>query len=114
MNAAPLTITPPNQVDVTQPFRVIFHGYDGDPKKPAGMTFQVNTLDLRQPTEFLKIGDVIPRTKIKLVSFTSKTQLNPKTGQMDDVSELTVAHSDTGKTTMLVLTRVTDVPDGAR
>src|SRR5687767_13406043 len=48
-------------------FRLIFSAYDGDPKtdKPEKMNFQINTVDLRQPSEFLKLGDPVPNTKFK-------------------------------------------------
>ena len=45
--------------------RLRFVAYDGDPKMdPAEkMSFQVDTLDIRQPAEFLKIGDIIRKTR---------------------------------------------------
>lgn len=114
ISAAPPSDTPQSQAVVAKPFRVIFNAYDGDPKKPEAMSFQINTLDLRQPSEFLKIGDVIPRTELKLGGFKYIEKPNPKTGQNDDVSELTLVHVESGKETVLVLTRVTNITDGAK
>ena len=37
-----------------------FGAYDGDPKNPPGMTFQINSSV--GPTNFLKLGDAIPNT----------------------------------------------------
>ena len=61
-------------------FRLIFKGYDGDPKKdPSGKTFdyQIDTLDLKQPDSF-KLGDIVSKTKFKLEKFEFKTKYNDK------------------------------------
>ena len=93
------------------PFRFLFNGYDGNPKKdaPDKFSFQINTIDLKQPSEFLKIGETISNTKWKLVKFEFKTVLNPKTGEKEDVSELTVLDTGINRPLMLILNRVTDV-----
>ena len=95
------------------PFRLVFNSYDGDPKKdkPENFSFQINTVDLRQPTEFKKIGETIPNTKYRLEKFEYKVKLNAKTGEEEDVSELTVVNIETNEPVILVLTRVTDSPD---
>jgi hypothetical protein len=95
------------------PFRLIFSSYDGDPKKdkPEKMEFGINTVDLRQPTEFLKIGQTVPNTKFKLEKFEYKQKLNDKTGEQDDVSELTLMNTETGDSIVLILTKVTNSPD---
>ncbi len=92
------------------PFRLLFNAYDGNPKKdgPAKMEFQINTIDLKQPSEFLKIGETITKTKWKLAKFEFKSVLNPKTGESDDVSELTLVNTETKETLVLILNRVTD------
>ena len=95
------------------PFRLLFNAYDGDPKKdkPEKFEFQINTIDLKQPSEFLKIGDKVTNTKFKLEKFEYKTQLNPNTGEQEDVSELTVSNVETDEKIVLILNRVTDSPD---
>ena len=98
---------------IAVPFRLVFKAYDGDPKKPqpAGDGYQVNTVDLRQPSEYLKIGEKVANTNFKLVKFEHKTQLNPNTGESEDISELTVENVVTKELVVLVLNRVTDSPD---
>lgn len=98
---------------ISVPFRLVFKAYDGDPKKPKPTTdgYQVNTLDLRQPSEFLKIGEKVANTKFKLVKFVHKTRPNPSTGEDEDISELTLENIETKEPVVLVLNRVTDSPD---
>lgn len=95
------------------PFRLRFNAYDGDPKKdaPDKMSFQINTLDLRQPSEFLRIGEKVSRTNFRIEKFQYKTAVNPSTGVEADASELTLVNVETGETTILVLERVIDSPD---
>lgn len=115
LNAAPPSATPGGQAPATGQFRLIVSAYDGDPKNPAGMTFQINILDRRQPSEFLRLGNMIPNTKLRLVSFKFVEVSGPKIGSPPvDASELTVIHTETGKETVLVMARATNVPDGAK
>ena len=95
------------------PFRLLFNAYDGVPKKdtPDKFSFQINTIDLKQPSEFLKIGDKVANTKFKLEKFEYKTQPNPNTGEHEDVSELTIVNVETNEPVILILNRVTDSPD---
>ncbi len=95
------------------PFRLIFSAYDGDPKrdKVDRMNFQINTVDLRQPSEFLNLGQTVPNTKFKLEKFEYKTVLNPGTGDETDVSELTLVNTETNVIVVLILTKVTNSPD---
>ncbi len=92
------------------PFRLLFNAHDFDPKlgKPEKAEFQINTMDLRQPSEFLKIGETITKTKWKLAKFEFKTRLNPETKEEDDVSELTLVNTETKQEVVLILNRVTD------
>ncbi len=98
---------------IQRPFRLIFSAYDGDPKKdkPEKFSFQINTVDLRQPSEFLNLGQMVPNTKFKLDKFEYKTKLNPGTGDEEDVSELTLTNIETNDTIVLVKTKVTNSPD---
>ncbi len=95
------------------PFRLLFNAYDGDPKKDKidKFAFQINTMDLRQPSEFLKIGEKVTNTRFKLEKFEYKTQHNPKTDEEEDVSELTVVNVETDEKVILIQGRVTDSPD---
>ena len=95
------------------PFRLRFLGYDGDPKrdKPEKFEFQINTLDVKQPTEFLKLGDTVSKTNFKLEKFEYKTSKNDSTGDLEDVSELTVVNTETGDKAILILNRIVDSPD---
>lgn len=88
--------------------RLKFQAYDGDPKKPEAMTFQVNTLDIRQPSDFLQLGNTISKTNYKLTKFTFKERKNPKTGATEDVSELTVFNTLTRQEFVLVLGQLFD------
>jgi len=96
---------------VTGP-RLLFNAYDGDPKKdtPEQMTYQLNTLHVRQPSQFLKLGEMISGTKFKLQNFSYKTAANAATGEETDLSELTVVNTETNEPTVLPLARVTNSP----
>ena len=91
------------------PFRLLFNAYD-DTSGPDKMEFQINTLDLRQPSMFLKIGEAVTNTKFKLEKFEKKAVTNPSTGEESDVSELTLV-TESQDRVVLVLAKVTDSPD---
>jgi len=94
------------------PFRLLFNAVDGNPKKdkPEKLSFQINTVDLRQPSEFLKLGETVSKTKFKLKSFEFKEVADPNAGTKD-VSELTLENTETGDTIVLVKEKITDSPD---
>ncbi len=94
-----------------QPFRLLFNAYDGDPKKPESMDFQINTIDINQPSQFVKIGDVIPGTKFKVIKFEFKQVMDPNTLSQTDVSELTVQNTENGDLVVLVLEKESNSPD---
>jgi len=89
---------------VKVPFRLKFTAYDGD-------SFQINTLDVRQPSQFVKLGDMIAGTKFKVLKFESKKIPNPSTGIDADVSELIIQNTETQEMVALTLDRVIDSPD---
>jgi len=93
------------------PFRLIFQSYDGTITKPETMSFQINTLDIRAPSEFLKIGEMVPKTNYKLEKFEFKERPNANTGEKEDVSELTLLNTETSEPITLVITKVTNSPD---
>ena len=57
--------------------------------KPEDMSFQINTLEYRSPSVFLKIGDNVLKDKFKIIKFEFKEQENPAVGGLEEVSELT-------------------------
>jgi hypothetical protein len=94
------------------PFRLVFKAYDLDPKNPLmeQASLQIDTIDLRQPAEFLKVGDTIPNTRYKLEKFVQKFAPAPGGGQQD-VSEVTLVDLITGGKSRLVFNKVADFPD---
>ncbi len=96
---------------IQQPFRLLFNAYDGDPTKPDTLTFQINTVDVKQPSQFLKLNDPIAGTKFKIIKFEAKKMLNSSTGVNQDVSELTVENNETHEDVVLVLEKIVNSPD---
>ena len=96
-----------DQIERSQ-LRLVFNSYDGEPKKDPlnKFTFQVDTIELRQPSLFLKIGDVVPHTNLKLLDFQFKEVFAPNVDGGTDVSELTLLNTDTGEMHVLVYNRV--------
>jgi hypothetical protein len=87
-----------------EPFRLKFSSADGE-------TFGINTIDLRAPTQFLKVGDRIAGTRFKIVKFTEKHDVNPATSGDVDVSELLLEHEETNEQLTLVKERVAISPE---
>jgi len=96
---------------IKQPFRLLFNAWDGDVKNPSSLQFQINTVDVHQPTQFVKIGDVIAGTKFKVIKFEQKQVTNPKTDSTQDVSELSVQNTENGDNVLLVIEKIADSPD---
>jgi hypothetical protein len=96
---------------IKQPFRLLFNAYDGDVKKPGTLEFEINTIDINQPTQFVKVGDTIAGTSFKVTNFAFKSVTDPGTGGTTDVSELTVENVAKGITVTLVLNQVANSPD---
>ncbi len=88
---------------VKVPFRLKFSGTPDD-----GQTFSINTLDLRQPTSFLPLGALIPKTPYKIVNYEKKTVV--KNEIEIDVSELTVENQETGQKIALVYDKPVNDP----
>ena len=86
-----------------EPFRLMFSSWVGD-------TFAINTIDLKQPTQFLKEGDTINGTRFKIVKFTEKYQPN-QYGTDVDVSELLLEHEATHDQLTLVKEKVAMSPE---
>jgi hypothetical protein len=90
-------------------FRIKFLAYDGDPKTPEKMEFQINPLDAgNRTTSFVKLGDVIDGTKLRLIKFEFKEAKNAA-GEQEDVSELTVRDTASGKVFVLPMNKAVSV-----
>src|SRR5437867_3470850 len=85
-----------------EPFRFVF-------ASSVGGTFALNAIDQSEPTQFLKIGDVIRGTDFKIVKFTEKHERN-QYGTNVDVSELLLRHKDTHAQVTLVKEKVATSP----
>jgi hypothetical protein len=86
-----------------EPFRLVFASWVED-------TYAINTSDLREPTQFLKIGDPIRGTKFKIVKFTPKYERN-KYGTRVDLSELTLENQETHEQLNLVKEKIMISPE---
>jgi hypothetical protein len=87
-----------------EPFRLMFSSRTGD-------TFGINAIDLRQPTQFVRIGDRISGTQFKIVKFTEKHRTNPATSGDEDVSELLLEHEETKEQLTLVKEKIAISPE---
>ncbi len=113
--------TDPNDVDSTPPRylllrlkearqvpnRIVFTSY-------TDQVVTINTLDLRQPTQFLEVGEVIRGTKFKVAKLEPKTREIPIGASVleKDVSEVTLEQVETGETFVLVKENITDLGEG--
>jgi hypothetical protein len=86
-----------------EPFHLVFSSWVND-------TFALNTNDLKEPTQFLKIGDSIRRTKFKIVKFNEKYETN-KYGTKVDVSELILENQETREQLSLVKEKIMTSPE---
>ena len=86
-----------------EPFLLVFSSWVGD-------TYAINTIDLKQPTQFLKVGDTIRGPRFKIVKFAEKYQPN-KYGTNVDVSELTLEQEETKEQLTLVKEKVAISPE---
>jgi len=88
---------------VQESFRIVFASWVGD-------TFALNTNDLREPTQFLRLGDSIRGTKFQLVKFAEKYDAN-QYGTRIDVSELTLENRETREQVVLVKEKIIISPE---
>ena len=102
-NSHPSYITKLHLVSATEePFRYVFSSRTQN-------KFGINTIDLSEPTQFLKVGDVIRGTDFKIVKFTEKRERN-RYGTNEDVSELLLEHPDSHAQVTLVKGAVATSP----
>jgi hypothetical protein len=85
-----------------EPFRYMFSSW-------VGKTFAINAIDQSEPTQFLKMGDVIRGTDFKIVKFTEKHGRN-QYGTRTDVSELLLEHENSKEQVTLVKEQVATSP----
>ena len=85
-----------------EPFRYVFASRIKD-------KFGINTIDQTEPTQFLKVGDVIRGTDFKIVKFTEKRERN-RYGMREDVSELLLEHTENDVQVTLVKGKVATSP----
>jgi hypothetical protein len=86
-----------------EPFRFIFSSWVGD-------TYAINTIDHRQPTQFLRVGETIRGTLFKLVKFKEKNEKS-KFGTEVDVSELTLENAENKDELTLIKGKTTTSPE---
>jgi len=86
-----------------EPFRLVFASRTGE-------TFGINTSDLKEPTQFLKTGDLIRGTKFKIGKVTEKHERN-QYGTDVDVSELTIENTETKERLNLVKEKIMISPE---
>ena len=85
-----------------EPFRYIF-------SSRIKSKFGINTIDQSEPTQFLKVGDVIRGTDFKIVKFTEKRERN-QYGINADMSELLLEHQQSHAQVTLVKGNVATSP----
>ena len=86
-----------------EPFRLVFSSWFGG-------TFAINTIDMKQPTQFVKVGDSIKGTRFKVAKFAEKYEKN-KYGTNVDVSELTLEQVETHQQLTLTKEKVAMSPE---
>lgn len=102
-NSHPDYLTKLHLVSATEePFRYMFSSRIKD-------TFGINDIDQNEPTQFLKVGDVVRGTDYKIVKFTEKHERN-QYGINEDVSELLLEHQQTHAQVTLVKKKVATSP----
>jgi hypothetical protein len=110
--AAVLTFPAISEDPPAKPFRLVLKAYDGDPKRTndySKFSFQIDTVDLRQPSEFLHLGEMIPNTGLRLLKFVFKEGFDEKRKENVDISELVVMNPATGQTATLIYNKPVDV-----
>ena len=85
-----------------EPFRYIF-------SSRIKNKFGINTIDQSEPTQFLKVGDVIRGTDFKIMKFTEKRARN-QYGINEDASELLLEHPQSHAQVTLVKGKVATSP----
>jgi hypothetical protein len=85
-----------------EPFRYVFASRTKE-------KFGINDIDQSEPTQFLKVGDVIRGTDFKIIKFTEKKEPN-EYGMKMDVSELLLEHQQSHVQVTLVKGKLATSP----
>lgn len=102
-NSHPDYLTKLHLVSATEePFPYMFSSRTGN-------LFGINGIDLNEPTQFLKVGEIVRGTDFKIVNFTEK-RARSQYGTNDDVSELLLEHQQTHAQVTLVKGKVATSP----
>ena len=86
-----------------EPFRLVFSSW-------VGNAYAINTLDLKQPTQFVKVGDSIKGTRFRIAKFVEKYEPN-QYGTQIDVSELNLEQEENHQQLTLVKEKVATSPE---
>jgi hypothetical protein len=86
-------------------YRFLLKAYQGDPRNPGSLTFQIDIDEGRQPPQLLGLQGRIEDTPWILSDFKYKTELSPHTNRIEDISELTLFHSTKKTKTVIVVGR---------
>jgi len=101
----------------TEPFALVFSSSSGDsfainfvdPRSPVDADGRAN-IDRTKPTQFVKVGEAIRGTRIKVVGFEEKNAPD-RFGTEIDVSELTLQNIDSGERMTLVKEKAAISPE---
>ena len=86
-----------------EPFHLLFSAWVND-------TFQINTVDFAEPTQFLKLGDIVAGTQFKIITFKERHGKD-RYGTDVDVSELILENVETNNSLTLVREQVAVSPE---
>lgn len=92
---------------VKNPFRMVFKSYYGEPDKTESLSFQINPLDYRLPSQLLRMNDSVAE-QFKIIKFEKKVSLDAS-GIEQDLSELTL-QNESGEIVVLPLNKVVNSP----
>ena len=94
--------------------KLAFTAYDGDPRKPETMSFQINRADGVPPrTQFVKLGEFVFGGRLKVAEFRYKTRVDAKSREVD-ASELVLLDTLTNERTVLVIPAQREAVEKAR
>lgn len=93
---------------IKKPFRFIFKSWYGNPEQFESLNFQIETIDLKQPTQFVKINGAVQGTNFKVVKFESKT-VTDSNQIRKDISELSLQNEE-GELIVLPLEKIANFP----
>jgi len=88
---------------ISIPFRLKFTG-----SPDQGTTFSINTVDVKQPTQFVELGEQIKGTPFKVVKYEPDEEIDQ--GIVKDVSKLILENVEKGGSVTLINQKVIDSP----